>query len=210
MRRRDAVGCGCTHGMIYQGRVISNRSGARASAQQQPRTVFSSAVHTAVAQERLRAHASRCAVALPCLVRCWHRGRDGKICHRHDDSLSRPLMVCVLKGGLCRPWDAMQKGVLGKGKVAGGPGQPFLWMQHIVDAACGACHMPHATCIISSILNSVAARGGVVGAGLSDDSKHHASLTMLSSVSMSSPLRSLCCASVGDRMSRRATRPQSR
>ena len=66
----------------------------------------------------------------------------------------------LLKGGLCRPWDAMQKGVLGKGKVAGGPGQPFLWMQHIVDAACGACHMPHATCIISSILNSVAARGG--------------------------------------------------
>ena len=116
----------------------------------------------------------------------------------------------LLKGGLCRPWEPMQKGVLGKGKVAGGPGQPFLWMQHIVDAACGACHMPHATCIISSILNSVVASGGVVGAGLSDDSKHHASLTMLSSVSMSSPLRSLCCASVGDRMSRRATRPQSR
>ena len=208
MRRRDAVGCGCTHGMIYQGRVISNRSRARASAQQQPRTVFSSAVHTAVAPERLRAHASRCAVALPCLDRCWHRGRDGKICHRHDDSLSRPLMVCALEGGAVQTLGANAEGGSGEGESGRRPGTAFL-----VDAAhCGCCMwcMPHATCIISSILNSVVASGGVVGAGLSDDSKHHASLTMLSSVSMSSPLRSLCCASVGDRMSRRATRPQSR
>ena len=131
-----------------------------------------------------------------------------KICHRHDDSLSRPLMVCALEGGAVQTLGANAEGGSGEGESGRRPGTAFL-----VDAAhCGCCMwcMPHATCIISSILNSVAARGGVVGAGLSDDSKHHASLTMLSSVSMSSPLRSLCCASVGDRMSRRATRPQSR
>ena len=130
--------------------------GGTCLAQLQPRTVVGSAVHAAVAPERLRAHASRCAVALPYLDRGWHRGRDGKVCHRHDDTLSRPLVVCALGGGdVSRPWDAMRKEVLGKGKAAGGPGRPFLctrstmWMLHVLRA----------TCIIISILNSVAASG---------------------------------------------------
>ena len=130
--------------MIYQGRVISKRSGARASPS-------CSRELWLVLQCTPQSLQNDCVRMLPAVLwryRAWiDAGTEvgmEKICHRHDDSLSLPLMVCALEGGAVQTLGCNAEGGSGEGKSGRRPGTAFpVYTQHNVDAACAACHMHH-------------------------------------------------------------------